>query len=302
MLHEFTIQIPYADAEEAVDKLNQAGIYYVSYDTPIELLTTENGYAYQERLDAAIDLKIYAEDDGSGSQPSSYKNILANVLGVAGGEISYQFIESDSWQQPFEDIDLNNGWIICSPDTPPDRYPHLQYLRFDPQGAFGTGLHGTTQDCLRMILKHNFSGQSVADLGAGSGILSLAAAVKEAKQVDAVDIEPVEREIQYNASLNGVSSISVKQADLLEGDFTLDPSYDWIFINIGGEETRKILERHDMLHRFGGNFLISGLVEWSAPKIMQLFDQAGFRLIERSQSEEWVTLHYAPHNSITGWK
>ncbi|MEW9667795.1 50S ribosomal protein L11 methyltransferase [Ammoniphilus sp. 3BR4] len=295
MLHEFTIQVPYADAEEAVDKLNEAGIYYVSYDTPIELLTTENGYAYQERLEATIDLKVYAEDDGTGSQPSAYKDILANALGVAEEEISYQFILTDSWQQPFEDIDLDNGWIICSPDTPPDQYPHLQYLWFDPQGAFGTGLHGTTQDCLRMILKQDFTGQSVADLGTGSGILSLAAALKGASHVDAIDIEPVEREIQYNASLNGVSSISVKQADLLEGDFEIDLSYDWIFINIGGDETRLIIERYDMLQRFRGNLLLSGLVEWSAPKIMQLLEQNGFQLAERSQTDEWVTLRYAPH-------
>lgn len=296
MLHEFTVQIPYADAEEMVDKLSEAGIYYVSYDTPIELLTTENGYAYQERLDGTIDLKVYAEDDGTGSQPRNYNDILAKVLGVAEEDIRYQFVSSDSWQQPFEDIDLNNGWIICSPDTPPEQYPHHQYLRFDPQGAFGTGLHGTTQDCLRIILKHDFKGQSVADLGTGSGILSLAAALKGADSVDAVDIEPVKREIQYNASLNGISSITVKQADLLHGEFTMDNSYDWIFINIGGDETRRIIERHHLLQRFQGNFILSGLVEWSAPKIMQLLEAAGFKLIERLQSEEWVTLQYAHHN------
>ena len=73
---------------------------------------------------------------------------------------------------------------------------------FTPQGAFGTGLHETTQDILKFIVEEDFEGKSLLDLGTGSGILSIAAGVKGASKIVAVDIRDVEDEVLLNASLN----------------------------------------------------------------------------------------------------
>ncbi|RXT15271.1 50S ribosomal protein L11 methyltransferase [Ammoniphilus sp. CFH 90114] len=292
MLHEFSLEIPYAEVDEAIEKLNAVGIYYISYDAPIELVTTDNGYDFTENQDAVINLMIYAEDDGLETQPAYYLEILPEVLGVGEEQIRYQLLLTDSWQQPFEDVNLGNGWIIGLPDHEKSTTSSHQYLWFDPQGAFGTGLHGTTQDCLTIILKHDFRGQSAADLGTGSGILSIAAAVKGATAIQAIDIERVEREIQYNANLNGVTCIRVEQADLLEGEYRVSPSYDWIFINIGGDEAVQMMKRHNLLEGYQGNLLISGLVEWNAGEVVTLLEKFGFRLMERLQSNEWVTIHF----------
>lgn len=291
MLHEFMIKIPYTMADDYIEKLNYEGIYYVSYDTPIEVITTENGYDYKEKPDAMVELKIYAEEGDRPNLPQSYLKLICDLFQLEKDQIAYQLLTEDSWQLPFEDIDLGNGWMICLPERV-EQYPEDHCIRFDPQVAFGTGLHGTTQDCLRVILEQDFSGQSVADLGTGSGILGIAAALRGARHVLGIDIEPVEREIQYNASLNGVD-IQVEQQDLLHGNYVLRKDWDWIFINIGGDEALQLLERHGLFSGFQGKLLVSGLVEWNTEKLESLLAEAGYLPIQRLQSNEWVTFLFA---------
>ncbi|WP_134700577.1 50S ribosomal protein L11 methyltransferase [Ammoniphilus sp. YIM 78166] len=295
MLHEFTITIPYAMADDYIEKLNHAGVYYVSYDTPIEVITTENGYDYQEKPDALVDLKIYAEEGDRPHLPDAYLELIGELFSLEKDQIAYQLLTEDAWQQPFEDIDLGNGWMICLPERA-EQYQDAHCIRFDPQVAFGTGLHGTTQDCLRVILEQDFSGLCVADLGTGSGILGIAAALRGASRVLAIDIEPVAREIEYNASQNGVD-IQVEQQDLLHGDYVLRKDFDWIFINIGGDEALQLLERHGLLDGFHGKLLVSGLVEWNTAKLESMLSEAGFKGIQRLQSNEWVTFLFAKEPS-----
>lgn len=290
MLHQFTLQVPYEEVTPIIEKLNEADIFNIYYETPIELTTYEYGYDYHEREGDQVSLNIYAEEDPSISLPEAYFSLLERVLQVPRSEIRYELLQMDDWQQPFEDIDLGNGWVIGLPDSSFTGHEHDQKIFFDPQGAFGTGLHGTTQDCLRMILDRDFTGLRVADLGAGSGILSLAAALKGASEVLAVDLEPVEREILYNASLNRLDQIHIKQMDLLAPDASLPYEADWIFINIGGEETHGILNQHDLLDRFSGKYLISGLVEWSFDQVVEPLLARNYAIEEKRQSKEWITV------------
>lgn len=290
MLHQFTLQVPYADVQPMIEKLNEVDIFNIYYESPIELTPYEYGYAYREREEEPIDLNIYAEEDPALSLPEAYFSLLEQVLGIDRSKIRYELLQMEDWQEPFEDIDLGNGWVIGLPDSIFAGHENYRRILFDPQGAFGTGLHGTTQDCLRMILARDFTGMRVADLGAGSGILGLAAALKGASDVLAVDLEPVEREILYNASLNQLEQIHVLQMDLLNAKSSLPSDVDWIFINIGGEETQGILDRHDFLEQFTGNYLLSGLVEWSFDQVIDPLLARNYVVEEKRQSNEWVTV------------
>lgn len=302
MLHQFTLEVPYADVEHIIGKLNEADVFHIYYESPIELTTYEYGYDYREREEEKIALHIYAEEDPALSLPEAYFSLLEKVLHVKRAEIHYELLQMDDWQQPFEDIDLGNGWVIGLPESSFAGHEKDKKILFDPQGAFGTGLHGTTQDCLRMILDRDFTGLRVADLGAGSGILSLAAALKGATHVLAVDLEPVEREILYNASLNQLDQIQVLQMDLLHSDSSLPTDVDWIFLNIGGEETHGILERNKLLERFAGHYLLSGLVEWSFDQVVEPLLARHYVVEEKRQSAEWITviLKLAPESAGKG--
>ncbi|WP_120189641.1 50S ribosomal protein L11 methyltransferase [Ammoniphilus oxalaticus] len=298
MLHQFTINVRLQDVEAMIEKLNAAGIYYTHYETPIAVTVTEYGYDFYERDEAEIALHIYAEEDDGADLPESYFVLIQQTLMIAREAIAHALMDEQSWEYEAEEIELGNGWVIGLPadDMEPSetalKGAQLKRINFDPQGAFGTGLHGTTQDCLRLILKRDFTGQKVADLGAGSGILSIAARLRGAASVLAVDIESVREQILYNAALNGMDEIEVIQQDILGKDATFSvDGFDCLFINIGGEETLQFIEHQRVLNHTRVNFLISGLVDWSADKTLAPFLQANYRIEERLRSDEWVTVY-----------
>ncbi len=293
MLHEFTINIPYKEVQEVTDLLNAAGIYNLYYESPIEIIKVQNGYGYEEKEDQNVELKIYASDLEVENLPESYYPLLETTLSISREEIKYTTHDETNWEQSyeFEDIDLGNGWVIKYPNSE-KQYIDKNVLKFDPLAAFGTGLHETTQGCLRMILDKDLTGKSVLDLGTGSGMLAIAASLKGASQVVAVDYEEVARELYHNAELNNLTNdLQVVQADLITGDYTIDENYDLILINIGANETMSIIEKHDLLKN-SDHFFISGLVEWHIDELINVFTKGGFLIKDKSQTNEWVSIHF----------
>lgn len=288
MLHEFTVHIPYKKAEEMVENLNLVGLYNTYYEAPIEVETTSNGYDYEEKEDETIPFQVYI-----GEEEIDVKAVLHEQFSFPEEEIHYRFLTEEDLlgQAPsFEDIDLENGWMIAFPDFKTS-YEGKRRLLLDPQGGFGTGLHGTTQDCVRFIVSQNLNGQSVLDLGTGSGILSIAASLVGARMVEAVDIEPVEREVLYNAGLNEVSNITVHQLDIMHTKGVITAQYDWIFVNIGGDEAVTIINAQQLLSKTS-HILISGMVDWNTLVVEELLHDHGFQPIHRVQTEEWVTMAF----------
>ena len=293
MLHEFSINIPYKEIHEVTDLLNAAGIYNLYYESPIEIIKVQNGYGYEEKEDQHVELKIYASDLEVENLPEAYYPLLETTLSISRDDIKYTTYDETNWEQSyeFEDIDLGNGWVIKYPSSEQE-YDDKHVLKFDPLAAFGTGLHETTQGCLRMILNKDLTGKTVLDLGTGSGMLAIAASLKGADKVVAVDYEEVARELYHNAELNDLTNdLQVVQADLITGDYEINENYDLILINIGANETISIIERHDLLKN-SDDFFISGLVEWHLDELISVFAKGGFSIEEKSQTNEWVSIHF----------
>ncbi len=293
MLHEFSINVPFNKINEVTDLLNAAGIYNLYYESPIEIIKVQNGYGYEEKEDQLIELKIYASDQEVDHLPEAYYPLLTETLSISKNDITYKSYDETNWEQSyeFEDIDLGNGWVIKYPNSKKE-YADKHVLKFDPLAAFGTGLHETTQGCLRMILDKDLTGKTVLDLGTGSGMLAIAASLKGAEKVVAVDYEEVARELYHNAELNHLTNdLQVVQADLITGDYEINETYDLILINIGANETMSIIERHDLLKN-SDDFFISGLVEWHLDELISVFAKGGFSINEKSQTNEWVSIHF----------
>ncbi|WP_053220113.1 50S ribosomal protein L11 methyltransferase [Virgibacillus senegalensis] len=289
MLHEFVVQVGADRVEESIEKLTAFGLYNLYYEPPIEIIQVENGYDYQEMEQEYAEIKVYAEENSVPGLPEEYFTLIEQALEVPKEKIAYRKVDKQEWDTSFTDIDLGNGWVLCySGDE--TKYTDQHVLKFEPQAAFGTGLHETTQDCLRILLSMELSGKTVLDLGTGSGVLSVAAGLKGANSLTAVDYEPVEREIRLNAELNNLQQpLLVEEADLLDGDYLVSEEYDFIIINIGADETRKIMDRHQLAEK-SDLFLISGIVEWNVTSVLTAFRQAGFSVKEKRQTNEWMTI------------
>lgn len=275
-------KLPYEKLDSTIEKLAINDVYNVFYENPLEITTDDYGYGYIEREDEEIVLKVaFEEEDGL----EEFKEKLKNIL-----EMDYISVEENNYDYTIYDfpaIHLDDKYVIASPD---EEFEGKTKINFISQGAFGTGLHETTQDILKLILNDlNLKNKTVLDIGTGSGILSIAASIAGAKSIVAVDIRDVEDEVMLNASLNNLTNIEAVVGNILDDTELVKESFDWIFINIGGEETKMFMEYIKSHLKEGGNLLVSGLVEWSFDEVKNNVESYGFKLISKHQTNEWVT-------------
>ena len=276
-------KLPYEKLDATIELLAINDIYNVFYENPLEITTDNYGYGYLEKEDEEIILKVAFEGEKEGLD--EFKDNLKDIL-----KMDYINIEENNYDYTtydFPAIHLDDKYVIASPD---EEFEGKTKINFISQGAFGTGLHETTQDILKLILNElDLRGKSVLDIGTGSGILSIASAIAGASEVVAVDIRDVEDEVMLNASLNNLSNIEVVVGDILENSNLVNKNFDWIFINIGGEETKMFMKYIKEHLNPNGDILVSGLVEWSFDEVKENVESYGFKLVSRHQTNEWVT-------------
>ncbi len=283
-MYVITTRLSSRKIEGAVNQLCDKGYYQTYYEVPLDIVTDDNGYDFIEKKNETTELNIYINTYDESKELSQ----LADILDIDELNLEVKRLEQKNYQQTFEDIVLENGWVITTPSRM-NLYDKEKRIILESQGNFGTGYHETTRDCLNFILKRDFNGMSVADIGAGSGVLSLAAAIKGATIIDTYDIQPVKREVLYQCELNDVNEVNVFQDDLIKNKNRIKKKYDWFFINIGTQENIDVLNSQRLLEYKDTKFLVSGMLELNAQRVEDLFIEAGFLLEEKKQTNEWVT-------------
>ncbi|MDJ0284927.1 50S ribosomal protein L11 methyltransferase, partial [Bacillus bombysepticus] len=186
--------------DEQIELLQINDIFNVYYESPLDITTDMFGYGYKEKENVIVDLKVAF--DGNLEDFENFKSQVSSLLKETPSSIDE--VKNEFEEFYIDTIHLNDQWVLCAPT---DNFENKKEIFFTPQGAFGTGLHETTQDILKFIVEEDFEGKSLLDLGTGSGILSIAAGVKGASKIVAVDIRDVEDEVLLNASLNELENI-----------------------------------------------------------------------------------------------
>ncbi|WP_343008945.1 50S ribosomal protein L11 methyltransferase [Clostridium celatum] len=276
-------KLPYAKLASTIETLAINDIYNVFYENPLEITTDDYGYGYLEKEDEDIILKVAFEDKKE--YLDDFIKTLTSLLNM-----DYINIEENNYDYTtydFPAIHLDDTWVIANPE---EDFEDKKKINFISQGAFGTGLHETTQDILKLILNDlDLKNKSVLDIGTGSGILSIAASIAGASIVDAVDIRDITDEVLLNSSLNNLENITPIVGNILDDSSLITNNYDWIFINIGGEETKMFMNFIKTHLNTNGTILVSGLVEWSFDEIKENVESYGFKLQSKHQTNEWVT-------------
>ena len=169
----------------------------------------------------------------------------------------------------------------------------------DPGMAFGTGLHPSTQLCLRAMEEVVGPGQRVLDAGCGSGILSIAAARLGAASVDAFDIDPLAVDsTAANAALNDLQvPINVFGAAgpddspfWATGDGSR-PAWDTILVNILPHVIVELLRRG--LHTYlapGGRMILAGIIEEREPDLRSALAERNLTVVNRLTEGDWLAL------------
>ncbi len=163
-------------------------------------------------------------------------------------------------------------------------------IELDPGMAFGTGTHPTTVLCIQALERIVQPGDRVIDVGTGSGVLSIAAAMLGAEDVRAYDLDEVAvKSAKLNIKLNKVSkTVSISQNNLLDG--VEEKSADVIVANILAEVILRFTDDVARVVKPGGTFIASGIIQPKKDLVKDALLGAGFEISETILMEDWVAI------------
>ncbi len=224
-------------------------------------------------------------------------HLAAVLAGFEGAELSSAPLEDgwqDRWKAWFKGFEISPR-LAVRPPWEADKAPAGQaVVVIEPGMAFGTGQHETTRLCLETVDAVYAGGQGparVLDVGCGTGILAIGAALMGAAEVIAIDNDPEAVTVAAeNVALNGVEAqvkLSTTPVEDVPGEFPL------VLANIMAHTL--IALRDALLARTSadGLLVLSGVLWHQAEEVVAAFEAAGARLLERRQMGEWVRLDLA---------
>ena len=166
-------------------------------------------------------------------------------------------------------------------------------VELDPGRAFGIGYHPTTQIGMEALEEVITPGVRVLDVGTGSGTLAIAAALLGAGQVDALDIDPAAvQSARANADRNGVGGIVRVALGSLGPDGPVQGEYDLVVANISAPVLVELAPALVRAVAPGGTLLSVGMIEDTEASGHEAFTAEHLTLVRRTQSKEWVALHW----------
>lgn len=275
--------------------------------TPSELLPLVGEGLLEQGGGAVVEegddtLVTYLPDDGD--PPALVSSIRAALRAVlpAGADFHLGWTRAEDrdwaaeWKRGLAPRRVTDRIVVRPSWTEWAAEPGQVVIDIDPQMAFGTGEHATTRGCLRLLDRHLRPGDRVVDVGSGSGILAIAAALLGASAVTAVEHDAdANLNARENLERNGVSeSVRLLEAfadrDLLLG---LSP-VDLVLANILSGVIRPLLPAfHDALAT-GGRIIVSGILATEAEAVTASAGRAGLRVAEEDREQEWWSALLVP--------
>ncbi len=196
---------------------------------------------------------------------------------------------NEEWEKNFTPIVVDD---ICSVRAPFHEKPDTKYdIVIEPKMSFGTGHHATTHMMIQHILKNEWVGKSVLDMGSGTGVLAILAAMKGAKTIDAIDIDNwCYLNTLENISRNDCEHINVEEggAELLDGR-----EYDVILANINLNILLRDLPIYNDCLKEDGRIYFSGFYEKDLPTITEACKKYNLKYVEHFEREDWVAAKFS---------
>ncbi|PKB44995.1 ribosomal protein L11 methyltransferase [Cellulophaga sp. RHA19] len=220
------------------------------------------------------------------------KNV--QILSNENFDISFNFKEIEQqnwnaeWEKNFEKIVVDD---VCTVRAPFHEKPNTKFdIVIEPKMSFGTGHHETTHMMLQHILEHDFTGKSVLDMGSGTGVLAILAAMKNAGSIDAIDID----NWCYLNALENKERNNCSQINVFEGDVSLlkDQKYNIIIANINRNILLADIPEYAKCLTKDGILFLSGFYKEDIPVITEKCNEVGLKFEKNLEKNNWVAVKY----------
>ncbi len=234
-------------------------------------------------------------------QPSDFeefKNTLQQVVeSNAEVQVSWRLIDEEDWATSWKSYwqaEAVGDRLLINPAWMEPPATERTILTLDPGSAFGTGGHATTQLCLKALEQQPLKGATIADIGCGSGILSIVSILYGAAQAYAVDVDPLAvKATRSNADLNGVDSakLQVQVGSVWEAIALSNGPVDGIVCNILAEIIVELIIPHlSELASPTSWGILSGILTSKADWVSEHLKAHGWQVTGLTYQDEWCAM------------
>ena len=203
----------------------------------------------------------------------------------------------NNWKQYFHQFYIDDILVIPSWEEVKPEDEGKMVLHIDPGTAFGTGMHETTQLCIRQLRKYITPETELLDVGTGSGILSILSLMFGAKHAVGTDLDPCAvPAVQENSEVNGIRP---EQFDMLIGNIISDKEvqdkvgydkYDIVVANILADVLVPLTPVIVNQLKTGGYYITSGIIDDKEETVVAAVKAAGLTVVEVTYQGEWVSV------------
>ena len=204
----------------------------------------------------------------------------------------------NNWKQYFKPFTVDHILIKPTWETVPEEHKDKLLIQIDPGTAFGTGMHETTQLCIRQLEKYVTPDSEVLDVGTGSGILGITALKRGAKHVFGTDLdENAITAVGENLEANGIApeQFKVVQGNIIDDKTVQDEvKYEYYDIAVANilADVIIMLQKEIPVHiKKNGIFITSGIIDMKEEAVKAAFEaNDAFEIVEITHQGEWVSV------------
>ena len=266
--------------------------------------------------DGTAYLSFFVEETEDGGlllngEPKTEEDILKDVkeeldglrdfMDIGEGSIAVDETEDidwiNNWKQYFKQFYVDDILIIPSWEEVKEEDKDRMIIHIDPGTAFGTGMHETTQLCIRQLKKYVTEDTEMLDVGTGSGILSIVALKLGAKHAVGTDLDPCAvPAVEENKEAN---EIPVQDFDMMIGNIIDDKEvqdavgyekYDSVAANILADVLVPLTPVIVNQMKKGGIYITSGIIDQKEETVVKTVKDAGLEVLEVTYQGEWVSV------------
>lgn len=311
------------DAEDIIiSTLYDIGLEGAQIEDKIPLTALEKEQMFVDILpdgpedDGIAYLSFFVEEKENGSlevngMPTDQDTIIGQIeqeleelrlfMEIGEGTISVSETEDidwiNNWKQYFHQFYIDDLLVIPSWEEVKAEDKDKKILHIDPGTAFGTGMHETTQLCIRQIKKYLTPETELLDVGTGSGILAILALMYGAKHAVGTDLDPCAVEaVAQNMESNGIAEESFR---LMIGNIITDKEvqdqvgyecYDIVVANILADVLVPLTPVITHQMKKGGIYITSGIIDTKEQVVREAVEAAGLQILEATYQGEWVSV------------
>ncbi len=309
--HKFTLKTRTEVEDIVISSLADAGVEGVEIEDKVPLSEADKKQMFVDILpdgpadDGIAYLNFYLEEDADKeavlARVREELEDLRSFADIGEGTITESQTEDkdwiNNWKQYFHQFYVDDILIIPSWEEVKDEDKDKLIIHIDPGTAFGTGMHETTQLCMRQLKKYVTPDTELLDVGTGSGILSIAALKLGARHAVGTDLDPcaitaAKENLEANEIPEGAMEVMI--GNIIDDKSVQDAvgygKYDIVAANILADVLVPLTPVITSQLKSGGIYITSGIIDEKEETVVEAVKAAGLEVVEVTHQNDWVSV------------